>query len=176
MDKIEFKQRNIKKIKILLIPFGLYMLAYFWFLKYSSYSNTIENWVESYTGPYLGLALIFSIPVFVPLFFLLSRIQTSTKVTFDEVKLIISTGRKTPITIPYSQINSLKLNNPLPNILTLLKADNTLLYTFRPMKNDIPNQQIAAELSNRIKFKIDNLEPVIYFKTSFEAKKYTRIT
>ncbi|EEI90164.1 hypothetical protein HMPREF0765_4115 [Sphingobacterium spiritivorum ATCC 33300] len=172
MKTIEFKQRNLKQVKILLLPFAIYMVLYFWIL--SSNDRVIE-WINQYSGPALGLALIFATPVFLPLFLILVRMRTSTTVSFDEQRMTIQLKNGKQKEISYSQIQTLKLNHPLPNTLTVSGSDNKVIYTFRPMNNDTPNNEILDELVRHINFRIDLLPPVKYFKVTFESRTYTRI-
>ncbi|MGJ1430649.1 hypothetical protein ACR79M_05105 [Sphingobacterium spiritivorum] len=172
MKTIEFNQRNLKQVKILLLPLAIYMILYFWLL---SGNDRVIEWINQYSGPTLGLALIFATPVFLPLFIILARLKSSTTVSFDESKLTIQLKNGKQEEINYSQIQVLKLNHPLPNTLTVIGLDNKVIYTFRPMNNDTPNKEILAELSRHINFRIDLLAPVKYFKVTFESRIYTRL-
>ena len=154
--RIEFKQTNSAKLKLVTV---VYLLLFVAFFMYAFSSHAIINFINSLN--YTVVGLLGGIILIAPLLLMLRFTSYRVAVTFDDEKISVQAKNRKDVTIRYASIDKMCLNRKQLNELELLNFHSKPLYTFRAVNDGMAIEKIVSILCKKI----------IFSKTTTQVKR-----
>lgn len=146
--RIEFRQTNNSKLKLLAIVYISLLLA---FLLYATFgTHAIVNLINSLD--YTVVGLLGGVLFIAPLLIMIPFTSYHIAVTFDDEKIVVQ-DKKKEVIIRYSSIDKMYLNRKRLCELELLNFHSKPLYSFRAVNDGMAIEKIATILTKQIIFR-----------------------
>ncbi len=147
--RIEFKQTDSRKLKMLALAYFVLLLA---FVLYATFgTHAIVNFINSMD--YTVVGLLGGVVLIAPLLLMIPFTSYHVVVIFDDEKIRVQKKKGKEVVIRYSSIDIMYLNRKQLCELELFNFHSKPLYSFRSVNNGGAIEEIVAILTKEITFR-----------------------